>query len=122
MRIEAAETATMPTRSTMLEVIRTGFQPCTDTRARWDSAYLYVEFCVEGPLIKDVQRHVGAGLRVWCLTEEATQAKPCDRGENRTIGLERRDSIRIVVRANQSRFNNSCLDVSERVSSPASHD
>lgn len=48
MRTEEAETAMMPTSSTMLELIRTGFQPCTGTRAWWHYAYLYVGFCVEG--------------------------------------------------------------------------
>jgi len=54
--------------------------------------------------------------------EEATHAKPCDRGKNHAIGLERCGPIRVVIRPNQSEFNDPCLDVSERVSSLASHD
>ena len=57
MRIEEAETAMMPTSSTMLEVIRTGFQPCTGTRAWWHCAYLYVGFYVEGV------KHLAEGVK-----------------------------------------------------------
>jgi hypothetical protein len=57
MRIEEAETAIMPTSSTMLELIRTGFQPCTGTRAWWHYAYLYVGFCVEGV------KHLAQGVK-----------------------------------------------------------
>jgi hypothetical protein len=54
--------------------------------------------------------------------EEATHAKPCDRGKNHAIGLERRDPTRVVIHLNQSQFNDPRLDASERVSSLASHD
>jgi hypothetical protein len=53
--------------------------------------------------------------------EEATHAKPCGRGKNNAIGLKRCDPIRVVVHPNQIQFHNSSLDVSERVSSLASH-
>ena len=64
MKIEEAETAMMPTSSTMLELIRTGFQPCTGTRAWWHCAYLYVGFCVEGVKhLAEGVKHLAQGVK-----------------------------------------------------------